>query len=94
MKTLTTKEIEALKSCGSEEDWNRVATAIKEREPDAGQYPVDWYEKVIAGGIMDRFLGGGLTIVHAYETEDGHRHIDIVGDGKKNSEQSTVNSEQ
>lgn len=54
---LTTEELDRLKSCKSDEDWNKACAAVKAERN--GAWPPDWYEKVIATKLVDQVLGAG-----------------------------------
>jgi len=49
MNNLTTREELKLLDTNSESDWNRVCDEIKRARN--GQYPPDWYQKVILSGM-------------------------------------------
>lgn len=45
------KELAVLKSCNSEDDWNKACEAIKAAR--SGYYPEDWHERVILSGLQE-----------------------------------------
>jgi hypothetical protein len=47
---LTDEEINKLKGCRSEDEWNETCVYIKERR--GGRYPRDWWEKILKSGLM------------------------------------------
>jgi Flp pilus assembly protein TadB len=49
---LTAEEMVALESTESEEEWNAVCDAVKGAR--YGQYPYDWYDKVLRSGLAAR----------------------------------------
>lgn len=49
---ITDEELKMLEKCQSEDDWNDACTEVK--RPRNGQYPSDWYPKVLASGLMQR----------------------------------------
>ena len=52
MNRLKAEELELLNSSRNEEEWNEVCDMIKaDRE---GQYPGDWFPKVLLSGMADR----------------------------------------
>ena len=49
---LTEEEIASLRASNDEADWSRVVRVIKSAR--GGQYPPDWYPRVLAeGGVRD-----------------------------------------
>jgi hypothetical protein len=54
---LTAEELDQLKSCKNDEEWGAACRAVKEVRN--GQWPPDWYEKVIKPGLIDQVLGKG-----------------------------------
>ena len=54
---LTAEELDQLKSCKNDEEWGAACRAVKEVRK--GQWPPDWYEKVIKPGLIDQVLGKG-----------------------------------
>lgn len=48
---LTDAQMETLKSTKSETEWN-VATAKIKAETKGGEFPSDWYARVLASGMM------------------------------------------
>jgi len=52
---LTESEFARLNACRSEQDWADAVTAIKDARDD--DYPADWYERMLATGLMDRICG-------------------------------------
>jgi hypothetical protein len=58
---LTEAELETLKACRSDDEWNDACLAIKKAH--GGQYPYDWYGKVLATGLMAEVVKkfGGST---------------------------------
>jgi len=49
IRGLTPEEIETMKSSKTEADWNRNCDAVKRAR--SGQYPPDWYDKIILSGV-------------------------------------------
>jgi hypothetical protein len=47
---ITESELELLKATKSENEWNDACDKIKDARD--GQYPPDWYVKVLASGLM------------------------------------------
>lgn len=47
---LTQDEIVALKNTKSVEEWNKICDQIKAKRN--GQYPPDWFNTIVQGGIM------------------------------------------
>jgi hypothetical protein len=66
---LTAEELDQLKSCKNDEEWGAACRAVKEVRN--GQWPPDWYEKVIKPGLIDQVLGKGAGDVsfHAVNEE-------------------------
>jgi hypothetical protein len=60
---LLPSELLRLRSSQSQDEWNAICDEVKSSR--GGQYPHEWYAKVIASGVVDqataRFGGGGLT---------------------------------
>lgn len=54
MSTLTPENMNTLNACQSDDDWNNTVAAIKKEH---GGYPSDWYEKMLATGLMDKIVG-------------------------------------
>lgn len=48
-RPITVNELRALRTSTSETEWNRVCDQIKAAH--GGQYPPDWYRKVLASGL-------------------------------------------
>lgn len=61
METLTDAELERLKTCRSEDDWDAACTAIKKAH--GGRYPSDWFARVLQSGLMAEIVKkfGGST---------------------------------
>ncbi len=53
MAALTTEETAQLNAASTEDEWNDVCDAVKKARD--GDYPPDWYAKVIVGGVMADF---------------------------------------
>lgn len=53
---ITDAEIKTLKSCKSENEWDRACDALKNAR--GGAYPSDWWAKVKLSGLMDQVLSG------------------------------------
>jgi hypothetical protein len=49
---ITTSEISALENCKSEKEWDQICDQIKADR--SGNYPPDWYDKVMLSGLMSR----------------------------------------
>ncbi len=49
IKNLTSDEIEMLVGSASEKEWSIICDMIKDER--GGQYPSDWYFKVVMSGI-------------------------------------------
>ena len=49
---LTEKELAALTNTKSETEWNDVCDSVKAARE--GQYPSDWYQKVVLSGLASR----------------------------------------
>jgi hypothetical protein len=47
---LTTDELNQLQNAKSEAEWNSICNGIKRARQ--GQYPDDWYAKVVMSGLM------------------------------------------
>ncbi len=56
---LTENELMQLTNAESETEWNGICDRVKAAR--GGQYPPDWYQKVIATGLVNR-ISGGLKI--------------------------------
>lgn len=48
---ITDDELATLERCRSEPDWNQACERIKAAR---GQYPDDWFERVLLSGLMAR----------------------------------------
>ena len=59
MENITDQEIEMLKACKTEEDWDKTCDTIKKARN--GKYPIDWFPKVILSGLMDQIMGQGTS---------------------------------
>jgi len=69
---ITDEEIELLKRCKSDDDWNKACFDIK--RPRNGHYPPDWWPKVKLSGLMDQVLnsfGADSDIRLGSVNEDG-----------------------
>lgn len=53
---LTTDELNQLKSAKSEAEWNAICDSVKRARQ--GQYPDDWYAKVVMSGLMREISSG------------------------------------
>lgn len=51
---LTDEELEEIEKIQTSEEWKALCLAVKGRRN--GQYPPDWYPKVLASGLADRVL--------------------------------------
>ena len=51
---LTENELMQLTNAESETEWNGICDRVKAAR--GGQYPPDWYQKVIATGLVNRSL--------------------------------------
>ena len=54
---LPAKEQAALEAAKTETEWNKLCDQVKAARKDPqgrGQYPGDWYEKMLASGIVSR----------------------------------------
>ena len=49
---LTDAELQRMKDASSEEEWNEGCDAVKESR--GGQYPGDWFAKIIMSGLGPR----------------------------------------
>lgn len=54
MSKLTPENMTTLNACQCDEDWNGAVAALKREH---GGYPEDWYEKMLATGLMDKIVG-------------------------------------
>ena len=54
MENITEQEIEMLKECKTEVDWNNVCDKIKKAR--GGKYPPDWAQKIIFSGLAQKIL--------------------------------------
>ena len=59
MENITDQEIEMLKTCKTEEDWNKACDTVKRAR--GGRYPNDWFHKVVLSGLMDQIMGEGAS---------------------------------
>jgi len=50
---ITEQEIETLEKAMTENDWNNACDKIKGAR--GGQYPEDWWQRVVLNGMMDAF---------------------------------------
>jgi len=50
---LTDEELQTLESANTEDEWNDACDKVKKAR--GGQYPQDWFKRVIAGGVLERF---------------------------------------
>lgn len=54
IEDLTVDELAALEAATTEAEWNAVCDCVKAAR--GGEYPADWYEKVLTkGGVLTRF---------------------------------------
>ncbi len=44
------EEIEKLRNCKSESEWNRTCDEVKRTH---NGYPADWYQRIIMGGVLN-----------------------------------------
>ena len=54
MSKITEKELDLLRSCQTEVQWNRACDSIKKARD--GSYPSDWWDKVKLTGLMDNIM--------------------------------------
>jgi len=50
------EEVEMMRSSKTEDEWNQRCNTVKAAH--GGYYPADWYEKIIASGLMQQTVGG------------------------------------
>lgn len=66
---ITDEEIALLRACGSEEEWN--ATCDKIKKTRGGQYPNDWWPKIVQSGMMrsivSKFGGSDKITIESYD---------------------------
>jgi len=55
---LTDQELNALKNSKNETEWNSICDQIKRAR--SGQYPPDWFPKVLATGLIQTVQLGWL----------------------------------
>lgn len=58
---ITESELSELKACQSDQQWNDVCDKVKRAR--GGQYPPDWYPKVILSGLLAQVRpGAGIKV--------------------------------
>lgn len=62
---LTDDEYKRLSECQSAEDWNAAVDAVKATR--GGEYPTDWFARVIRDGLIRRLGISALLVVHAWQ---------------------------
>ncbi len=51
---ITDAELKMIEDCRSEQDWNNACDAVKRARN--GQYPSDWWAKVMQSGLARRVM--------------------------------------
>jgi hypothetical protein len=75
MSNITNEEIELLKQASKtskEDDWSEVCNQIKRNH--FGQYPDNWYEVVIKGGIISK--AASKINISSIKGEQGNEGVD------------------
>lgn len=75
-------ELESLRACQSEEEWEQICNSIKEVR--GGEYPLDWFPKVMASGLAKEVLARfGQAPGFRLETINKEGKREVVFDGTK-----------